>query len=232
MFKSFERWSWSMLMIYRKCPFWARLKYIDRRPEPKREDDDRRDRGIALHKNMQDFIVEKEPPLLDVILTPFDGLLLDVREAKQQGLAEVSVEEPMYFDQNWRPQKERDGYWFMIIPDLHVRTPELNLTVDGKSGKKHGNEVSHFGQIEFYCTCAWIHHPEHDLYNGELWYFDKKDVWPISFTVTQLEKARAKLDAEVQRMFADKIHQPRPSKMTCKYCPYNPRGTGDCPVGV
>lgn len=234
-FKSFRFWSWSMLQIYRKCPYWARLRYIDKSPLPPIDDkDEKRLRGIDAHDSMSKFVLaDGTLPELHEALKPFKDILFDVRDIRTKGLGIVTSEVPKYYDQNWRPQETRQDYWFQMIPDIHVKVPsELNMTVDGKTGKKYGNEVSHFGQMEFYAVCAWIDDPTFDLYKSELWYFDKKDVWSIDFTPRQLELARKKLDDEVARMFADKVHRPRPSKIVCRYCPYSPKGTGACAVGV
>lgn len=230
----FSRWSWSHLQVYRKCHFRARLKYLERSPEPERKEDDARDRGTKIHKAMEDFVNMDTRIELPPVLQPFEGPLQSMRDMKQDGVAKVEIEQPMYFDQNWNILPE-DGpeRWLIVIPDANVTVPrEFCLTIDGKSGKKFGNEVSHFGQLELYSIAQWVRDPSYSEYESELWYFDQKDIVSHVFTPPQLERARARLDREVELMMKDTIHRPNPSKMNCKYCPYSPRGTGACPVGV
>lgn len=220
-----------MLQVYRNCHYWARLKYLERSPEPPRDADDRRDRGTARHTLAENFILADDAPFPQELIK-FEGLLTDVRNVRRDGLGVVEMEVPHYFDQNWRPCEEANR-WLVVIPDIKVTVPgQFSLTIDEKTGKKFGNELKHYGQCELYAVTAWIEDPSFIEQEAELWYLDLSDVWPITFTTAQLDKARARLDTEVNKMMADRVHRPNPSKMTCKYCPYSPRGTGACPVGV
>jgi len=223
MFKSFEHWSWSQLQTWRECPFKARLRYIDRAPEPPRAKDDPRDRGIALHKAAEDYLLKGAP--LDHAFAPFAVQMAELKNLNPE------VEQRNYLDRNWFPC-DRDSRWAVYIPDVRATVGDTTLTIDFKTGKKYGNEVKHFGQLQFYSVGDWCAKPTVSHHIGEIWYIDQKDIVPHQFSNTQLEQARARLDEEVTRMMADKIHAPRPNKVSCKYCPYSPRGTGACPVGV
>lgn len=223
MFKSFEHWSWSQLQTWRECPYRARLRYIEHAPEPPRAKDDPRDRGIALHKAAEDYLLKGMP--LDPAFAPFA-----VQMAELKGL-NPEVEQRNYFDRNWRPC-DRDGRWAVYIPDVRVTVGNTTLTIDFKTGKKYGNEVKHFGQLQFYSVGHYCAHPEVENHIGEVWYIDQKDIVTHQFQHAALATAKVRLDDEVARMMADKVHAPRPNKVNCKYCPFGPRGTGACPVGV
>lgn len=229
LFKTFERWSWSQLSTYRTCPFQARLKYIEHEPEPPQPEDAPNLRGTRIHKEAEDFVLGA----VDAVskdLVPFEGPLTDMRELKIAQPQSVMLEHDYYLDQNWMPT-DKAGRWFKYIPDVHV-TGDINLVVDYKTGKKYGNEIKHYAQVELYATAAWCNDPGYDVYHTELWYIDQKDITAHEFRPEQLERARARIDTEVTRMMSDKVHAPRPNKMNCKWCPYSPRGTGACPVGV
>lgn len=233
MFKTFNYWSHSQLALWRKCPFAARLRYIDHEPgpPPKPGDDDRRERGKRLHKNAEDYVTLKASNLFEE-LEPFSGLLGEARGLVEDKIGRVECEKVTYFDQYWRPTTA-DGKWLIVVPDLKVVVPGvINMTVDYKSGKKFGNEVSHYAQVELYTIASWKVDPDHEEYVGEVWYLDQKDVVPHAFHPKQLERSFVRLDSEVARMMEDKIMAPRPNKVTCKWCDYSPRGTGICPVGV
>ena len=229
--ETFTKWSWSMLQVYRNCHYEARLKYLEHSPEPPRDSDDRRDRGSARHKMAEDFVLADDAPFPEE-LVKFEGPLTDARNVRRDKLGDVHIERKMFFDQNWQPCQE-EGRWLIVIPDLSITVPkQFDLTVDYKTGKRYGNELKHYGQCELYSIAAWIEHPEFPEQEAELWYLDQKEIWPITYTVAQLSKAQVRLDKEVHLMMADKVHRPNPSKATCKYCPFSPRGTGACPVGV
>lgn len=223
MFKSFEHWSWSQLQTWRECPFKARLRYIEHSPEPPRSPDDPRDRGTAIHKAAEDYLLNGAP--LDPVFEPFKEQMAQLKSLSPE------VEQKNYLDQNWMPC-DREGRWVVYIPDVRVTVSDTTVTVDFKTGKKYGNEVKHFGQVQFYSVGNWCAHPETVQHVGEVWYLDQKDIVVHQFQHAGLAAARARLDEEVARMMADKVHAPRPNKVTCKYCPYGPRGTGACPVGV
>jgi hypothetical protein len=179
----------------------------------------------------EEFILAEDAPF-PTPLIKFEGPLTDVRDIRKNNLGTVQLEEKFYFNQFWKPCEEKDR-WLIVIPDIKVTIPgELNLTIDNKTGKKYGNEMKHYGQTELYSVCSWVLDDSYETYEAELWYLDLPDTWQITFTPEKLEKARAKIDAEVAKMMEDKWFRPSPSKLTCKYCPYGPRGTGACPVGV
>lgn len=227
--KGFEHWSYSQLQTYRACPYRARLQYIEHSPQPPLKPDSPLIRGRAVDQAVQDYLLD-DGPLTDDIKA-FEEQLGTVRELRRSGRATVDVQRKTYLDPNWR-SCERSDYWLIYIPDIHVRTKDVNLTIDWKTGKKWGNEVKHYDQGLLYCTGEWCQRPEYDEYQFEDWYGDQKDVTAHVFTPTQLAAARVAFDKEVAAMFADLICAPRPNKIVCKYCPFGPRGTGACPVGV
>jgi CRISPR/Cas system-associated exonuclease Cas4 (RecB family) len=229
-FRTFERWSWSQLAVHRSCPFKAYLQYIERSPQPPMTDDDPRSRGIRMHATMEHFVdgsLNELPKNLEHFIEP----ATELRALKASGDAEVLLEVDHYLDANWKvaPKEQR---WLKWIPDVAVRTPAFSLVIDHKSGRQYGNELVHYAQGELYCIGEWIINPNLDSYDFEDWYLDQKTIVQHSFTPEHLEKSRARLDAEVEKMMNDRIHAPRPSKMNCKYCPFNSKGTGACPVSA
>lgn len=224
------RWSWSSLSIYRTCHFWAKLRYIDRLPLPPRDDTAANERGVRMHKGAEDFVFNGAE--FPAELTKFQQQLHDARDVHHAVPGAVRGEAPLYFNANWKPCDEANK-WLTIIPDLTIVVPrEFNVTVDYKSGKRYGNEIKHHGQGQLYAIGQWCTDASFDVYEAEFWYLDLGQIWPMQFYANQLEHARAKLDAEVNRMFEDKFFRPSPSKQNCRYCPYAPHGTGACPVGV
>lgn len=220
--KQFDRWSFSALDTYRSCPLRAYFRYVERIPEPGNKYSNR---GNEIHDELQK-VVQDGAPVPDYA-AHFKPLL----EQMQQ--SDVTCEQMMMFDSNWKPTTDRSNVWLMVKQDLVTLAPgEFVLTVDYKSGKKFGNEVKHMAQMTLYSVAAWIHYPGLKEYIAELWYIDQKSITTKSYTAPILEMARARLDTEVAKMFDDKTFRPRPSAMNCKYCPYGPKGTGHCPVGV
>ena len=227
MFETFHHWSWSQLTTYRTCPYQAYLRYLVHSPQPPRDAKDAAERGIRVHQSSEDFL--NKGTALCKELMPLEELYVSLIDAREAG-AKVTAEKRDYFDKNWNVCEKGD-HWLVVIKDISVSGP-MNLTIDLKTGRKFGNEVKHFEQTRLYSITEWCIDPNYDEYKAELWYADQVDVSEHTFVGEQLEHARSMLDFEVQHMMKDKIFQPRPSKAACKYCPFSPRGTGACPVGV
>lgn len=221
MSETFKTWSNSSLETYRSCPLRAKFKYIDKLPDPGNKYSDR---GNVIHNELQ-AVVEKGEPVPDYA-KHFAPLL----EAAQD--RDAICEKMFKFDHNWKPTDKWDDTWLVVKQDLVLVDNDYVLTVDYKSGKKFGNEVKHMGQKTLYSIAAMILWPDRPEYIAEMWYIDQKEVTSHSFSPEVLKMARAKLDAEVSKMFDDRMFRPRPNVMNCKWCPYGPRAGGQCPVGV
>ena len=218
----FKTWSYSALDTYRQCPLRAKLRYIDKVPDPGNKYSAR---GTDIHNELEAIVRDKAP--VPAKYEYFAPLLTTLAEQNP------TIEKMFMFDDTWKPTTDRNQAWLFVKQDLMVVQPgEFLLTVDYKSGRKDGNEAKHVAQKILYSIAGWILYPGLPEYIAEMWYFDQKDISSRTFTEDVLEAARARLDAEVDRMFNDKLFRPRPNQMTCKWCPYGPRGTGHCPVGV
>lgn len=223
-----QNWSYKKWKMYRHCPYSVRLKYIEQvaEPDPDPKYDAKRQRGIRVHDELAAAI--SSGGNIPSEAKEFEEIVEMLREKR------AIVEQDHFFDNRWRPWPNGyRGHWLQVKQDAVVVEDEYVLTGDWKTGKKFGNEVDHFNQMKLYSVAAWIMYPGRPEYACELWYLDQDDVWSVSFTPQQLEKALGEFDKEVSAMFADKVFRPRPNKETCKYCPYGPqRGNSACPVGV
>lgn len=217
----FTSWSYTVLDTYRQCPLRAKLRYIDKIPDPGNKFSQR---GNEIHDQLEKVVKEGAPVPKEA--EHFAPLL--------HALAEQNpVCEKMFaFNDQWKPCERKDA-WLYVKQDLMVVQPgEFLLTVDYKTGRKDGNEAKHVAQKIIYSIAGWILHPGLPEYIAEMWYIDQKDITSRVFTEDVLEAARARLDGEVTKMFDERYFRPRPSVMVCKWCPYGPRGSGHCPVGI
>lgn len=216
----FKTWSFTILSTYRQCPLRAKLRYIDNIPDPGNKYSAR---GTDIHNELEAIVKERQPvPEKFEYFAPHLNAVMD---------QDPVVEKKFRFDVNWKPTTDYDSTWLVVKQDLMVVQPgEFLLTVDYKSGQK--DPAKHVQQMIVYSIAGWILYPDLPEYIAEMWYIDKKDIMSKTFTPDLLEAARARLDAEVDKMFNDTLFRPRPSQPNCQYCPYGPRGTGHCPVGL
>lgn len=221
-------WSYKKLSMWEKCPYSVKLMYIDRIPQPPPDPkyDKARERGIKFHEEIATSITDGTP--VPAAAKDFEEIVQQLRENN------AIVEQDHFLDNQWnRWDHGWKGHWLQVKQDVVVVKPEFVLTGDWKTGKKHGNEMSHFRQMQLYSLAAWRLYPGRPEYVSELYYIDQDDIWTITFKEADLERALTDWDRKANAMFADTVFRPRPNIDTCRFCPYGPqRGNGHCPVGV
>lgn len=219
------RWSYSALDTYRQCPLRAKFRYVDKIPEPPRAEGNAADRGTRMHEELQEHLLGRapRPAWLD------EKFHDDVETIMTY---DVSCEEPMYFDDCWQITTEANR-WLTIKQDIQfVIADDMTVSIDLKTGRRDGNELKHYTQKSLYAIANWLTNRDLDKHMAGMWYLDQKSTWETVFTSEELERLRSKLDVEVAKMMSDKLMRPRPNVMNCKWCPYSPRASGHCPVGV
>ncbi len=106
------------------------------------------------------------------------------------------------------------------------------VVVDYKTGKPDYKVVEHIQQLQFYAALTALKYEWANQIVAELWYVDAGAVRSVEWTREQALAFVGRFDARAQRIYNDRFFRANPSKITCRYCPYSPRGTGACPVGV
>lgn len=221
-----RNWSFKKYKMWKLCPLSVKFKYIDREPEPEADEkaDAARLRGIRIHEEMEACLKQTGP--LPSYASEFENI---VEGLLAQG---ARAEEDMFFNNRWEVHPSYEGHWLQVKQDVLVVNDEYVLTGDWKSGRRFGNEFWHFKQMQLYSVAAWRALPGRAEYVAELYYLDKDDIWTVEFKPEQLEKAFGDFDREVDQMFNDTVFRPRPNVDTCRFCPYNKKGTGICPVSA
>jgi len=226
-----KSWSYSSLLLFEKCPYAAKLKHVDKIPEPQNKYSSR---GTDIHAAAEAF-VKSETPALDEALTPFKAEFGAVRELYSSG--KVLVEEEWAHDSEWNMSNWRDkDTWCRLKLDFFIKMDNITgLVVDLKSGKKYGNEIKHAEQGQLYAGIAFLRNPELQRIITEFWYVDQDDLTQVVYTPQQAGKFLAGFDRRARRMTSIKEFKPNPSIFTCKWCPYRPEaagGGGQCKFGV
>lgn len=230
-----RHWSFSMLMKYEACPMKVRLQYLDHSPQPPVPDDSPLARGNREHKRLELFVGGDDHALDDCEAKhtlEFKELLLHARELRERGQA--TTEQDWFFGPDWIPcEKGADkSQWAKV--DLSVFSEEQHrvVSVDYKTGRSGYKTVEHIQQNQLYAADTACKYEWADRIDTELWYLDEGFIRRASYSREEALKFVGRFQARVDRMFNDKFFRPNPNRMTCKYCPFSPRGTGACPVGV
>lgn len=220
-------WSYSSLILYEKCAYAAKLKHVDRIPEPQNKFSER---GTKVHAAAEAFVKSETPTLVEDLL-PFKIELERVRELYNTGA--VMVEEEWAHDSKWNIAGWRTpDAWCRLKLDFYVRLNETTgLVVDLKTGKKFGNEIKHAEQGQLYAAATFLRYPDLQRVITEFWYLDQDDLTQVVYTPQQAGRMLAGFDKRARRMTSSKEFRPNPSIFTCKWCPYRAveqGGGGQC----
>lgn len=230
--------SHSRIVVFEKCKYEAKLRYIEKIPEPARplppgKTEHANDRGERIHKAAEMFVkggVELIPEL-EKFREDFEAL----RELYAEG--RVSLEGEWAYDRQWNPV----GYfsldvWCRIKCDAVVFvSDEEAIVIDYKSGKKWGNEVKHGEQMRLYQLGCFLRYPKLERVRVELWYTDLDDETHVDFTREQGLRFAPGWEKRIEALTTEEDFPPNPNKFSCRWCPYKPAhlgGTGHCSVGV
>lgn len=222
-----KSWSISKLHDYEKCPRFFQLRHVERIPDPRPSK--AADRGTEIH-NAAEYFVKGEGPMIKEMYT-FATEFQHLRNLFTAG--QVSLEGEWGFDDAWNPCDYKTA-WLRMKLDASVYSPDWDMVIDYKSGKRFGNEMKHADQVTLYALGKFMRDPDLNLVKTELWYLDVDDIAKTQFTRQQAMKFWPRMDERARKMCSDNRFTPKPNIMSCKYCPYKPEpeGTGDCKVGV
>ncbi len=224
--------SFSRLQDFEKCKYLAKLKYIDKVPEPARalpagKTEHANDRGTRVHENAEHYIrgnCELVPELVS-FKEDFDEL----RRLFQEGA--VTLEGEWAVNADWTPVAwGSDDAWCRMKLDAFVLTsPTTARVIDYKTGKRFGNEVKHTEQGQLYQLATFLRFPELEHIVVEFWYVDlgERDIkqYPRSSGMQYFDKYNNRL----LKMTTCEEFPANPNAFSCKWCPYK---GGVCEYGV
>jgi len=236
-------WSFSTLTKYETCPFQVKLSKIDKLPEPERPADNPLERGNREHKILEDYVSGLGGLAASTAraLSKFKPILEHAQQLYAQQLA--TTEQDWWFDSDWfdisqldvdKRSRDRSNIWLWAKLDLNVTdtTNRHVITCDYKTGKSGYKAVEHVQQIQLYAAIAALRFEWADKITGELWYIDEGWIRSVEYTRDQALAYVGRFQQRADRLMTEKLWRPNPNTHNCRYCPYSPRGTGACPVGV
>lgn len=227
--------SFSRLTEFEKCPYRAKLKFIDKVPEPERplkpgQTEQPNDRGTRVHQAAETYIQSNIEliPELHTFRPEYDRLRALYQEGK------VSVEGEWGYTDAWQPTAWfSSDVWLRVKLDAMVRLSDTHaVVIDLKTGRKSGNEIKHGDQVLLYKLAAAFRYPELEQITAELWYSDADDITTTTASREQVMKHFKRFNDRFQRMTSATEFPAKPNKFNCMYCLYGPKGSGVCKVGV
>lgn len=230
-----KTWSFSRLADYELCPLKAKFKYLDKIPEPERplppgKTEHANDRGSRIHDAAEKFIkgdIELIPELVK-----FRRELEHVKAMYAKG--KVTTEGEWAMTKNWQATGWSDpDAWLRLKCDITVRVaPDHLVVIDLKTGKKFGNEIKHMDQVQLYQLVCFLRYPELKRVDVELWYTDIDELTHADFGREKGVAMLGRYNKRAIMLTTDETFKATPNQFSCKWCPYGPKGTGHCTVGI
>lgn len=233
-----KTWSHTRLGVFDQCKYQAKLKYIDKIPEPERplppgKTEHANDRGSRIHDAAERYIkggIELIPELKH-----FAPEFMKARE--YYAIKQATTEGDWGFDRNWNPVAWMSSdVWCRIKCDLVVLLDKKTaVVVDYKSGKRYGNEVKHGEQMQLYVIGTLLRWPGVETVTTELWYVDLNEMASATYRRDQGLRFVKNFERRADLLTSCEDFPPNPNQFSCRWCPFKPAhlgGTGHCSVGV
>lgn len=230
-----KAWSYSRLSVFESCKLRAKLAFVDKIPEPPRplppgKFEHANDRGHRVHEAAERFVrggVDLLPELSD-----FTPEFQQLRAFHDCG--NVRLEEDWGFDRQWLPVAwNSETIWLRVKLDALVfLEPTHALVVDYKTGRRVGNEIKHAEQGQLYQLATFLKYPDLERVTVEFWYTDQNAISSTEYTRDTGMDLFRRFDQRGQALTSCTDFSPNPNMYACRWCPYGPKGTGHCTVGV
>lgn len=210
-------WSISRLHDWERCPRYAMYRHGLKLPEPKGP---ALERGIAVHALAEAYLKAEEPPRrVPAELSKFAPQFRALRKKEAQSEVRFAVTE------KWEPRGffDRD-VWLRCVADALVIDGDKARIVDFKTGKKRDG---YDDQLELYAVSVFLHFPEVESVQGELWFLDTGEIVKVRILRDRLEELLAAWTVRPLPMLEDRIFPSRPG-WYCRYCHYRRDNAGPC----
>jgi CRISPR/Cas system-associated exonuclease Cas4 (RecB family) len=220
--------------MYEECPRRVKFKYIDRIDEPERplpagKTEHPHERGSRVHDDCEKYVKGELEEMPKEAKRHFQKEFEHLRQLYTAD--KVELEMACGVNDKWEYVDEwNEDTWCLVKMDAEVKTPELGIIIDFKTGKRHFNEIKHGQQMQLYQIAFFKKHPDLPKLRTELWYLDLGEVHAINYTRKQGLIYQSGYDRKAREMLTDTEFKPTPSQWSCKFCPYGigEHKTGHC----
>lgn len=234
--KTINSWSFSRLLDFETCKYRAKLKYLDKIPEPERplppgKTEHANERGTRVHTAAELYVkggVELIPEL-----HTYKELYDELRSICSSSPKSVSLEGEWAFDAQWNKTAWTSyNAWCRMKLDACVTVSDTHARViDYKTGRKYGNEIKHTEQGQLYQLAAFLRNPMLESVDVEFWYLDQPlaELHKVSYSRAEGTRYIDKFTKRGNTLTSTTDFPPNPNAYSCKWCPYL---KGACEYGV
>ena len=230
-----KAWSFSRYSVYQSCPLKAKLKFIDRIPEP---GNDAMKRGADIHDMAESFI-KGTLKKLPIELKLFGDDLRRLKKQYAKSINGMVVEDTWAFTKSWDQTVWNDWIkcWVRIKLDCAETDPEddeVLIIRDWKTGKFWDSKNEEYiEQLELYALAALLLHDHIMVVKPKLVYLDQGIEFPeedskqeelLTFNRQDIPRLKKAWEKRTRAMLNDTIFAPRPHQW-CSTCFYRKSNT-------
>lgn len=227
-------WSFTRVLDFERCPYYAYLKYALRIKEPQGElrvgqTEQANDRGTRVHQ-LADQYINSKTDKLDSSLKQFSPEFLRLRWGMTQ--RKVTTEEEWGFDEDWNIADWRKAWHRSKLDAKYMVDAYRAVVIDFKTGRKDGNEAKHGQQLQLYALDTCLRLPHVEEVTAEAWYLDTDDMTSATYPRPVVMAFRKAWQNRGRKVTQARDFPANPNRFSCRYCMYGPWGSGDCQKGV
>lgn len=221
---SYSRWS-----DFKTCPAKAAWKHLHKIKEPGNK---AMDRGTAIHKMAEDYVLKK------IARLPAE-LKLFKDEFKHLRSINAPAEEQWTFNRRWGLVEWNDwnNAWLRVKIDCHYIEEDTATVIDYKTGSISPYRAEGYAeQLELTAASAFQKMPEVSTVRTQLWYLDQGKIYPEEEGDATFERDRdAKRiikiwERNAAQMMNTTVFKPKPNR-GCHWCHYRKSNNGPCKHG-
>lgn len=228
-------WSFSRYSDYKQCPKKAKLKHIDRVPEPDNMPREALDRGSRIHKFGEGYVkgeIDEVPEnYCGNAAKKIPGFQVQMKDLRAK---KARAEESWGFNEKLAPLPD----WFHPATWLRIKVDAVYQTVRGtvltiidfKTGKMK-NVADYLEQLELYALGGLRKFPKVKTVLTDLWFLDHGQMVGAGHDGVGIYQRAADADrldtlwrSRTRMMLADTVFAPTPG-LHCKWCPYSKHRT-------
>lgn len=204
----FTAWSWSRLHDHEKCPLYAKLKYLDKAPEP---EGDALVRGSAIHKLAQAFSTKQ----LKVLPNELKLYELEFKALRRR--AGIETERQLALTAAWEPCDwfGRSAWVRAVLDCVYLDRTQL-VVIDYKTGRVR---VENNAQLDLYALVGFATYPAAETVSAEFWYLDQGETVVQGYQRSQVEELQWAWTKRAQPMLLDTKFKATPGE-GCRWCAY------------
>jgi hypothetical protein len=201
----------------------AKLKYVDKIPEPERplppgKTEHANDRGTRIHEAAEHYVKGG----IDLVpeLAGFKDDYEELRRLFAEGA--ITLEGEWAVNSDWTPVAwgSSDAWCRMKLDAFVLTSPTTARVIDYKTGRRFGNEVKHTEQGQVYQLATFLRFPELEHITVEFWYLDLGETDVKNYSRAQGTAYFDKYNDRFTKITDCSEFPANPNAFSCRWCPY------------